>query len=203
MNISQLIVPWLGFVLIGALSVFFLGIFIAIFIDMHKPEIQNRSPTLMLMIIIGILFDSTFKIYILMLNYTDIDTKCQLGLISRVVFHYVAFMFILIRIKRVHNVNKIEDELYDATILEVQEDDGTNQRGNGTNNKKKNKIIQEKLEQARMQREERVITKACVNWVVPLAIIGLITNFIPYMMVITPVNEQDVCWFYFLTRSPY
>ena len=50
-------------------------------------------------------------------------------------------MFILIRIKRVHNVNKIEDELYDATILEVQEDDGTNQRGNGTNNKKKNKII--------------------------------------------------------------
>ena len=73
----------------------------------------------MLMIIIGILFDSTFKIYILVLKYTDIDTKCQLGLISRVVFHYVAFMFILIRIKRVHNVNKIEDELYDATILEV------------------------------------------------------------------------------------
>ena len=54
-----------------------------------------------------------------------------------------------------------------------------------------------------MQREERVITNACVNWVVPLAIIGLITNFIPYLMIITPVDEQDVCWFYFLTRSPY
>jgi hypothetical protein len=73
----------------------------------------------MLMIIIGITLDSTFKLYILILTYTEIDTKCQLGLISRVVFHYVGFMFILIRIKRVHNVNKIEDELYDATILEV------------------------------------------------------------------------------------
>jgi hypothetical protein len=145
-NIDQLITPVPGYILIGVLSLFFLAIFIAIFIDMHKPEIQNRSPTLMLMIIIGILFDSTFKVYILVLRYTEIDTKCQLGLISRVVFHYVAFMFILIRIKRVHNVNKIEDELYDATILEVQEDDGTNQRGNGTNNKKKNKIIQEELE---------------------------------------------------------
>ena len=96
------------------------------------------------MIIIGITLDSAFKLYILILTYTEIDTKCQLGLISRVVFHYVGFMFILIRIKRVHNVNKIEDELYDATILEVQDDDG-NQKG-GTNNKKKNKIIQEKLE---------------------------------------------------------
>jgi hypothetical protein len=118
-NIDSLINPVYGYVLIGVLSSFFLAIFIIIFIDMHKPEIQNRSPTLMLMIIIGITFDSVLKLYILMLDYTEIDTKCQLGLISRVVFHYVAYMFILIRIKRVHNVNKIEDELYDATILEV------------------------------------------------------------------------------------
>ena len=59
------------------------------------------------------------------------------------------------------------------------------------------------LEQARMQREERVFTNACVNYIVPLAILGLIANFIPYLMVIVPVEEEDVCWFYFLTRSPY
>ena len=54
-----------------------------------------------------------------------------------------------------------------------------------------------------MEREERVITNACVNYIVPLAIVGLIANFIPYLMVIVPVDEEDVCWFYFLTRSPY
>jgi len=54
-----------------------------------------------------------------------------------------------------------------------------------------------------MQREERVFTNACVNYIVPLVILGLIANFIPHLMVIVPVDEEDVCWFYFLTRSPY
>jgi len=54
-----------------------------------------------------------------------------------------------------------------------------------------------------MEREERVITNACVNYIVPLAIVGLVANFIPYLMAIVPVDEEDVCWFYFLTRSPY
>lgn len=59
------------------------------------------------------------------------------------------------------------------------------------------------LEEARMQREERVFTNACVNYIVPLAILGLVANFIPYLMIVVPVEEEDVCWFYFLTRSPY
>lgn len=54
-----------------------------------------------------------------------------------------------------------------------------------------------------MQREERVITHACVNIIVPLAILGLFANFIPYLLIIVPLEEQDVCWFYYLTRSPY
>lgn len=54
-----------------------------------------------------------------------------------------------------------------------------------------------------MQREERVITNACVNVIVPLAILGLLANFIPYLLIIVPLEEQDVCWFYYLTRSPY
>jgi hypothetical protein len=48
-----------------------------------------------------------------------------------------------------------------------------------------------------------VITNACVNIIVPLAILGLLANFIPYLLIIVPLEEQDVCWFYYLTRSPY
>lgn len=59
------------------------------------------------------------------------------------------------------------------------------------------------IQMARMQREERVITNACVNIIVPLAILGLLANFIPYLLIIVPLEEQDVCWFYYLTRSPY
>ena len=54
-----------------------------------------------------------------------------------------------------------------------------------------------------MQREERVITNACVNIIVPLAILGILANFIPYVLILVPLEEQDVCWFYYLTRSPY
>ena len=48
-----------------------------------------------------------------------------------------------------------------------------------------------------------MITNACVNIIVPLAILGLLANFIPYLLIIVPLEEQDVCWFYYLTRSPY
>lgn len=48
-----------------------------------------------------------------------------------------------------------------------------------------------------------MITNACVNVIVPLAILGLLANFIPYLLIIVPLEEQDVCWFYYLTRSPY
>lgn len=48
-----------------------------------------------------------------------------------------------------------------------------------------------------------MFTNACVNYIVPLAILGLVANFFPYLMIIVPVEEEDVCWFYFLTRSPY
>lgn len=68
---------------------------------------------------------------------------------------------------------------------------------------KQEKFFRDKLQLARMQREERVITNACVNIIVPLAILGLLANFIPYLLVIVPLEEQDVCWFYYLTRSPY
>lgn len=54
-----------------------------------------------------------------------------------------------------------------------------------------------------MQREERVITNTCVNIIVPFAILGLSSNLISYSLIIVPLEEQDACWFYFLTRSPF
>jgi hypothetical protein len=54
-----------------------------------------------------------------------------------------------------------------------------------------------------MEREERVITNAFVNFLAPLIGLALMANFIPYLMIIVPVEESDMCWFYFLTKSPY
>jgi len=38
---------------------------------------------------------------------------------------------------------------------------------------------------------------------VPLILFGLIANFIPYLMYITPVEETSVCMLFFLTKSPF
>ena len=54
-----------------------------------------------------------------------------------------------------------------------------------------------------MQREERVITNACANYFTPLTFIGLLANFIPRLMILVPVEEQNMCWFYFITKSPF
>lgn len=59
------------------------------------------------------------------------------------------------------------------------------------------------MEETRMEREERVITNAFVNFLAPLIGLALMANFIPYLMIIVPVEESDMCWFYFLTKSPY
>lgn len=63
--------------------------------------------------------------------------------------------------------------------------------------------MEEKLEEARMQREERIITDSTINWIVPLTLLGLIANFIPYFLILVPIEESGICWLYYLTRSPY
>jgi len=65
------------------------------------------------------------------------------------------------------------------------------------------KYMEEKLEEARMQREERIITDSTINWIVPLTLLGLIANFIPYFLILVPIEESGICWLYYLTRSPY
>ena len=52
----------------------------------------------MLMITVGVYFDTMLKLIILSIEYKQIDLKCQMAIAARVVFYYVAFIFILIRI---------------------------------------------------------------------------------------------------------
>ena len=59
------------------------------------------------------------------------------------------------------------------------------------------------LEEARMQREERILTDKTINSIVPLTLVGLIANFIPYFLIFVPIEESGICWLYYLTRSPY
>ena len=39
--------------------------------------------------------------------------------------------------------------------------------------------------------------------VVPLTLFGICANFYPYLIMVIPLDDQDMCWFYFLTTSPY
>ena len=60
---------------------------------------------IILMIIAGVYLDTICKLAIVGLPYLYINVKCQLAIYSRTVFHYMAFVFILLRINRVHKVN--------------------------------------------------------------------------------------------------
>ena len=89
------------FCIIGFLYLF---IIIQVWWFRNKPHIQNRSPNLILMINFGVFIDSILKMANASLPLEDVDSKCQLALIRRVIAHYLAFVFILIRIHRVDKV---------------------------------------------------------------------------------------------------
>lgn len=93
----------------------YLAVFVGICRNKNKIHIQSRSPILMLIITIGVYFDSILKLMIIATEYQRIDIKCQMAIAARVVFYYIAFFFILIRIQRVHTVNKLKEELAKGT----------------------------------------------------------------------------------------
>lgn len=97
------------------LTTIYLTIFVSIMRNKNKPHIQSRSPILMLIITFGVYFDSMLKLFIISMRYEKIDVKCQMAIMARVVFYYIAFIFILIRIQRVHSVNKLNEELAKGT----------------------------------------------------------------------------------------
>lgn len=152
----------------------------------------------MMIITFGLYGDTLSKIFIVNSEYTKIDIKCQLAIFSRVVFHYIAYFFIIIRIDRVKQFYKIMKEVLENKIVHDQQDTGSAHQSN-----LKRKFFMNITREARMQREERVITNTCVNIIVPLALLGLSANFIPYLLLVVPLEEQDTCWFYFITRSPF
>lgn len=94
----------------------------------------------MLMITIGVYFDSIFKLVIIALDYTQIDVKCTLAIAARVVFYYVAFIFILIRIQRVHMVNKLNEEICNGPMSDkgnsVQSDPNSSKARSKTSKRK-------------------------------------------------------------------
>ena len=58
------------------LSLVYLAVFTSILMNKNKNHIQRRSPILMLMITVGVYFDSLLKLLILCTDYQYIDLKC-------------------------------------------------------------------------------------------------------------------------------
>jgi len=127
------------------LSLVYLALFIGILRNRNKPHIQSRSPILILMITVGVYFDTMLKLAIISTEYKKIDLKCQMAIAARVVFYYVAFIFILIRIQRVHSVNKLNEELAKGTGSETDK-----KKSNNSAVIKQRKFFRDKLQLARM-----------------------------------------------------
>jgi hypothetical protein len=102
-------------------------------------------------------------------------------------FHYVMYIFMIKRIWVVHRVTKLQNQLYEQ------------QKQNNLSQQSKNDI----LEEAEIYSEARVGVDTFVNSLIPLIFVGLLATFIPYALVLTPIVEKDLCWFYYVTRSPY
>ena len=114
-NIHKLLGPTATITIAVILTLIYLAIFFSIMRNKNKPHIQSRSPILMLIITFGVYFDTILKLMIISTEYQRIDVKCQMAIAARVVFYYIAFIFILIRIQRVHSVNKLNEELTKGT----------------------------------------------------------------------------------------
>ena len=154
---------------------------------MAKPHIQCRSPKLMLVIFFGCYLDTLFKLIIRFLGYEMIGAKCKMALFTRLVLHNMILIFIVVRIKRMHTVNKLQE----ITVLYLKQES------------LEQKVIKETQEEARLLREERVCASTFINVIAPLIILTLVSFFGSSLMWITPVEEHDVCWLYYLTQAPF
>ena len=99
-SIDQLFEGRYFYTLLGFALLIFGVIFGAVMYYRERPFIKSRSPLMILMIVCGVFFDTMVKLIIMYLPFTFIDLKCQLSIITRVVFHYIAYLFILFRILR-------------------------------------------------------------------------------------------------------
>ena len=130
------------------ISLVYFAIFGHIYWNKDKPPIQNRSPILMLMITIGGYFDSICKLLIISIPYTEIDIKCTLAIFARMVFYYLTFIFILIRIIRVDSINQLNQQIYqsDSASSTTSEDKTVKKKDIAKKRKQQLKFMQEKLQ---------------------------------------------------------
>ena len=153
----------------------------------NKPHIQCRSPKLMLVIFFGCYIDTVTKLLIRYLPLADITAKCTLALITRVVFHNMIVIYVVVRIKRMNTVNKLQE----ITVHYLKQEN------------LQQKVIKDTQEKARLLREERVCAKTFINLIAPLIILTLCSIFGSSLMFLTPIEEHDVCWLYYLTQAPF
>lgn len=121
-----------------------------------------------------------------------------MAIFTRCFNHYMAFVFIIVRILRVHRVNELQEQIYKESIKN-NEDNGKEKPGSikieeekdddnlDSNDKSKRKRIQNNLVKARMMREERMCTDTFINILIPLSFLGMMANFIPYLMIFVPI----------------
>ena len=57
------------------------------------------------------------------------------------------------------------------------------------------------MDQARLQREDRVCTRAFVNIMAPLVILAIIVQIDQRFMLIVPIEEQQSCFLHFLVQQ--
>ena len=168
----------IGYYVLGIVTLFYAFLIVLTLRNMNKPHIQCRSPVLILFIFLGSYLDTMFKLLVRMLSIEYIDWKCQLSLFTRHVFHNMILVFSFLRVFRVFMVDKIQRDQLEGRDF------------------KKTQYL------ARLYREERVYTFALVNIIAPFVILSLVSFFSPYFMIVAPIEEQDVCWLYYLSRSP-
>ena len=193
--IHQLINKKEAYVLIGLSSFVFLVIGVWIFRVRNKPMVLMRSPYLMIMINLGLLGDTILKILIAMKPFTEISSKCSYSIFRKIIFHYIVYFSIIGRMDRVIKFYKIFKEAYDNYKIKNAE----NEKSFEISSRKYMKGI---LREVHMQREGRVITNIFVNIIVPITMVGFTANYISWALLYVPIEEQDVCWFYYLNRSP-
>ena len=82
------------------------------FKNKDEPRVRTRSPILLMVITLAVYLDCIFKLCILNLDYKFVDLKCQMAIFTRCFNHYMAYVFIIVRILRVHRVNELQEQIY-------------------------------------------------------------------------------------------
>ena len=115
LNIDQLFSLDIGYVLISIFTFIFGYFLLSILWNINRKEIKSRSPFLMVIIITCSYMNSVFNTIIVTKHYDQIAAKCQLAMMSRLIWHSGVLIFIITRIRRVHHANLLEQKLFEIS----------------------------------------------------------------------------------------